>query len=109
MSIRQDILNTAGSLISGDRAEQYGDPTVMFGQIADNWAAYEGVPVSEVDAAMKMALMKIARIQMGKVDIDSFIDACGYIALAGEMAIEGAAVSGMVAHQHNATTGSSNG
>jgi len=88
MSIRQDILDTAGSLIAGDRAAQYGSPDAMFGKIADNWAAYDGQQVSPVDAAMKMALMKIARIQMGKTDIDSFIDACGYIALAGEMAIQ---------------------
>lgn len=85
--IRSDILKTADALITGDRADAYGNPDAMFEQIGRLWAAYDGHNVSAVDAAIKMALMKIARMQMGATDMDSYVDACGYIALAGEMAL----------------------
>ena len=37
------------------------------------------------DVANLMTLLKIARTQGGKFNIDNFVDACGYAAIAGEI------------------------
>jgi len=84
--MRAQILDIAKDIIGGDRKESYGEPEVMFGKIAMLWSAYLDVHLTPVDTATMMALMKIARAQKGKYDIDSFIDGAAYIALAGEMA-----------------------
>ena len=38
------------------------------------------------DVAAMMVLLKIARTQAGNHNIDDYIDACGYAAIAGEIA-----------------------
>jgi len=86
--MRAKTLDIAKDIIGGDRKKAYGDPNVMFGKIAALWAAYLDVDVSAVDAATMMALMKIARAQKGRYDIDSYIDNCGYMALASEMRMD---------------------
>jgi hypothetical protein len=35
-----DILETAASLVGGDRAQQYGDYTVLHQRVADLWGVY---------------------------------------------------------------------
>ena len=40
------------------------------------------------DVALMMALFKIGRIQTGTATEDSFADACGYLACAGEICTE---------------------
>jgi len=35
-----------------------------------------------------MALLKIARTKIGKVNPDDYVDACGYLGIAGEIASE---------------------
>jgi len=41
------------------------------------------------DVAILMALMKFGRITSGKVNMDNYIDAIGYVACAGEIASKG--------------------
>jgi len=82
---RDEILSTASSLITGDRAKQYGNPNTMFSKIGSLWSAYLEVEITAVDVAHMMALFKIAREQCGKHSDDNAIDACGYLALGAEM------------------------
>lgn len=82
-----DILTRGAELVGGDRAQQYGDAAVMFRRIADLWTAYlGGQEITARDAAMMLALMKVARTQGGQHTADSFVDGAAYIALAGQLA-----------------------
>jgi len=76
-----EILKTAASLVSGDRAEQYGDYTIMHQRAADLWSAYLKVEIKPADVALCMALLKVARNEMGQVKPDNGIDASAYVAL----------------------------
>ena len=82
---REDVLNEANIIVSKDRESQYGSPENSFGEIAKLWSGYIGREITPHDVAIMMALMKIARIKCGKYKEDSYIDACGYIACAGEL------------------------
>lgn len=85
-----DILDKAGSLVGGDRAEQHGDKHRNFANIAALWNAYlqpkNGALIDARDVGYMMALLKIARTQSGAYNVDDDIDAVGYIACAGEIA-----------------------
>jgi hypothetical protein len=89
---RSTILQTADSLINGDRQADYGPPHENFQRIADHWNTYlshRGIKganhIDAADVATMMTLLKIARaIESPKAD--TYIDAAGYIALAGELA-----------------------
>jgi len=85
---RNDCLGRARDIINGDRAASYGDAYQNHKCIADLFNAYLSLPpqnaISPVDAAMMMILVKVARIAH-KPDEDSFVDICGYSALAAEM------------------------
>tara|TARA_R110000787_G_scaffold161959_1_gene275314 strand:+ start:439 stop:705 length:267 start_codon:yes stop_codon:yes gene_type:complete len=82
---RDDILRTAGELISGERQQVYGDAQESHQRIADMWTAYLGTPVSAVDVAACMILLKVSRSAGPKKKLDNWHDICGYGALAGEM------------------------
>ena len=83
---REHILNTAIKMVCGHREQDYGSPENSFSLIADLWTAYLGEPISSVDVAMMMALLKIARIKGGTGTEDSFVDLAGYAACGGEIA-----------------------
>lgn len=48
--------------------------------------AYLGVQITPVEVATMMVLLKIARTRTGAPNIDCWVDAAGYAALAGEIA-----------------------
>lgn len=87
-----DILTTAANLVGGDRARTHGDKTENHGKIATVWNAYLSIrqepaaPLSALDVAMMMALLKVARTQLGSFNPDDFIDLAGYAGCAGEIA-----------------------
>lgn len=84
-----DVLDIAKDLIGGDRAEQYGSAYMMFQRIADFWNTYLGIrDIKANDVGNMMALMKIARNVKDPKHLDSAVDACGYIALAHQVALE---------------------
>ncbi len=103
---RAEILDTAKSLITGDRQEQYGDAAQIYKVVGKMWGDYifEGFakrygPIYDSDSKQitgfvfspqtvltMLALMKIGREVSGNHKDDNFIDAAGYIALAGEIA-----------------------
>jgi len=84
--VRKIILEQAIGLTTGDREEAHGDPSDTFGFIAKLWNAYLDEPVTPEDVCHMMTLLKIARMRYGADNPDDYIDACGYEALAGELA-----------------------
>ena len=92
---RAEILDAAKKIVTGDREKQYGKPEDNFAVIARFWEVYlserctDGgaeVTLNPDDVAMLMTLMKVARIMTGTFKGDSYIDACGYLACAAEIA-----------------------
>ena len=83
---RDEVLAKAGELINGDRKEDYGDAYLNHMRIAEFWNNYldHEIKLTPTDVAIMMMLVKIARCIHSYKD-DSFVDICGYAALAGEM------------------------
>lgn len=83
---RDNILAEASDLINGDRAVDYGDATLNHMRIAEFWNNYTDhqLKLSAPDVAIMMILVKVARCMETFKD-DSFVDICGYAALAAEM------------------------
>lgn len=92
---RAEILESAKRCICNDRDIQYGSPKGSFGEIAHRWSHYlteqtkQIIILDEHDVAVMMAEFKISRIMTshGKSE-DSYVDACGYLAIAGELSSE---------------------
>ena len=83
---RQYFLHKAEECICVDREEQYGNPEDSFGTIAKLWSVYLGYELTAEDVANMMALLKMGRIATGRHKNDSYVDAIGYLACAGEIA-----------------------
>ena len=92
---RAEILDAAKKIVTGDREKQYGKPEDNFAVIARFWEVYLSercvsggaeVTLNPDDVAMLKTLMKVARIMTGTFKGDSYIDACGYLACAAEIA-----------------------
>lgn len=89
---RDQILTTAGGLINGDRARDYGDASENFQRIADLITpvlAGKLKPGTRVDAhevALILTQLKVACLITSPAHEDSWVDAAGYIALGGEIA-----------------------
>ena len=94
MTKREEILSTASQLISVDREAEYGTPQNNFKVVRDLWMAYLGsigVPAGNLevtDVPIMLALLKLARTITGYPKFDTYTDMAGYIALAGEIALE---------------------
>jgi hypothetical protein len=83
---RSDTLATADKLINGQRQVAYGSPQENFENIAARWSQIlGGFEVEAWQVCLMMADLKIARLANGPHE-DSFVDACGYLALASELA-----------------------
>jgi hypothetical protein len=86
---RDEILDAARDCVSVSRAATYGDAAANFANIAMLWQAYidmlGGKGLTRHDIGPMLALFKIARHQANPSHVDSMVDACGYLALAGEL------------------------
>ena len=82
---RKECLDRAAECVLRDRASQYGGVEDNFGRIALFWTDYLGVKLDEVDVAMMMALLKIARVRNNKSYEDGYIDLAGYAACGAEL------------------------
>jgi len=82
---RQRLLSEAASLISGDRATDYGDASENFARIARGWSEIVGVEVNSVQVALCMDWLKTCRLITSPTHRDSWIDKLGYGALGGEI------------------------
>lgn len=82
---RDEVLDTAKSIINGARQGTYGEAENSFETIAQMWSAYLKRTVTSFDVANMMVLMKVARNSSGVYKDDNWIDICGYAALGGEI------------------------
>ena len=86
------ILEQTKKLVSKDREDKHGDKVENHENISRLWSSYLqnktklNIIILPEDVANLMTLLKIARTQAGKFNIDDFVDACGYSAIAGEIA-----------------------
>lgn len=87
------IARRAADLVAGDRAQMYGDPTENYRKVAAVWNGIldaagmtPAKPIDAMTAATMMEGLKIARRYLGPYERDSFVDSCGYAAVAGEIA-----------------------
>lgn len=89
--VRSDILDTAKSHITKDRAATHGRAENSFAEIAGHWNWYLGArlktPLTPFDVAMMMTGFKLARAKGNAGHQDNFIDGAGYLAIAGEIAM----------------------
>jgi hypothetical protein len=91
-----EIAGIASELVGGEREAQHGGKADNFRRIGALWSTYLSIrrsPSSDLDPAdvgHMMVLMKIARTQSGAVNPDDYIDAAGYAACAGEIALQAA-------------------
>lgn len=82
---RQHILKSAGDLIDGDRAKDYGDAYVMHARIAAGWSQILGIDIAPHQVALCMSWLKISRLVESPDHADSYVDLVAYGALAGEI------------------------
>ena len=81
---REQVLDKAKPLISGDRAKDYGDAYLNHKRIAELWSPIldKDITVEQVYACM--IAVKLSRLIETPDHEDSWIDICGYAALGGE-------------------------
>jgi hypothetical protein len=82
-----EVLLSATDII-GDRGRVYGHPRINQTRIALRLQQMLETPISDYQACLAMVEVKLARIQESPDHIDSFVDACAYIALACELSTE---------------------
>ena len=83
---RDEILRRAAVIVTGPRQDTYGDAKTNFRRIAILWSDYLHYSVTPTDVACMMALLKIARLKGADGNhLDSWIDACGYLSIGGEL------------------------
>ena len=81
----EEALQLAKELIAGPRAKTYGDKIQNHANIGKLWTAYLDKEITAHDAAVMMALLKVARTKLGAVSKDTYIDMSAYSAIAGEI------------------------
>ena len=81
---REQILDKAKTVISGERAKDYGDAYLNHKRIAELWSPIldKDITVEQVYACM--IAVKLSRLIETPDHEDSWIDICGYAALGGE-------------------------
>ncbi|MDA1338298.1 MAG: DUF6378 domain-containing protein [bacterium] len=80
-----EILQQAEKLVNGDRDKTHGDKLENHKNISLLWSAYLETTITPKDVAILMVLLKLARTKAGQFNIDDYVDACGYSAIAGEL------------------------
>ncbi|AOQ29398.1 hypothetical protein SEA_BIGFOOT_49 [Mycobacterium phage Bigfoot] len=74
----ESILEEAQRLIHGPRNKNYGHPRENFDDIAELFSAYLERPISDLDVANLMILVKVARVKGTGYHRDSYTDIAGY-------------------------------
>ena len=83
---RDEIIENAKTLISGQRAIDYGDAKDNFDRIAAGWNIIienAGGPITAKHVALMMDWVKTARLLETIDHVDSWVDKVGYSALGG--------------------------
>ena len=91
-----EMLEHAAKLVSGQRAQDYGDKTENHKRIATLWNIWlnesrmndDGLPskITAYDVAMMMLLVKVARLMHSPGHQDSHVDIAGYASILEEIA-----------------------
>jgi len=86
--MRTELLTSANTLVSETREEEHGDFASNAFMIANYWNTHLGLVdfIKPTDVPTMLALMKIARSHQKPQKADNYRDACGYLALASEIA-----------------------
>lgn len=74
-----DNLYHVENMLNGEKAEEYGNPRIMFQNISKRWFDRDD---AEVDVAIMMAELKIERIKYDHSKEDSYLDAIAYLTMA---------------------------
>jgi hypothetical protein len=82
---RGEILDTAKELTHGDRNKNYGDPLTNHTRIAGLWSVWLQTEITPAQAAMCLALVKVARLIETPDHADSPIDLAAYASIYGEI------------------------
>lgn len=80
---RTTVLETANNLITGPRAESYGDFKEQMLGISRAFEGITGHPIDPSHVALLLQLLKLRRFETSQ-DHDSMVDLAGYTALRGE-------------------------
>ena len=80
----KNILQEAEDIVGGERLKTYGPPRESFERIAALWSAYVNTPITPVDVAHLMILLKVSRNKKHKRD--NLVDIAGYALLADMLA-----------------------
>ena len=83
----KEILQSATDVMQ-DRGAIYGHPKVNQDRIAKRLSNLLEFPIEDYQACLAMVEVKLSRIQESPTHIDSYIDACAYLALACELKTE---------------------
>ena len=85
-----EALERAISLVTGRRAQDYGDAEASFQRIADGWNIIVRSADGDLTAAhvaLMMDWMKSARLLQSINHADSWVDKAGYAALGAQLAL----------------------
>ncbi|AVJ51407.1 hypothetical protein EA_SCOWL_54 [Mycobacterium phage Scowl] len=74
----ESILEEAQRLIHGPRNKNYGHPRENFADISALFSAYLERPITDLDVANLMILVKVARVKGTGYHRDSYTDIAGY-------------------------------
>lgn len=80
----ESIIDTAKTIVAGDRASDYGDANESFSRIAKLWSAYTGVTITPWDVAQMMILLKVSRAKTSRKR-DTLVDIAGYAECASKL------------------------
>ena len=80
----KDVLLSATDVMQ-DRGAIYGHPKVNQDRIAKRLSNLFDFPIKDYEACLAMVEVKLSRIQETPSHIDSYIDACAYLAIACEL------------------------
>jgi hypothetical protein len=83
----KEILQSATDVMQ-DRGAIYGHPKINQDRIARRLTNLLDFPIEDYQACLAMVEVKLSRIQESPNHIDSYIDACAYLALACELKTE---------------------
>jgi hypothetical protein len=83
----KEVLQSATDVMQ-DRGAIYGHPKVNQDRIAKRLSNLLEFPIEDYQACLAMVEVKLSRIQESPNHIDSYIDACAYLALACELKTE---------------------
>lgn len=84
----QELLRMAAGNIDSRAVERDIDSERSMARTVAIFNAYSGKELTELEGWMFMLCLKMARSKAGKLNLDDYVDMCGYGSLAGECALK---------------------